>query len=140
MVFERRGFESTTLFFGDCGIESISWGGGGGFFKNFVLFGWSWWFDFDFLGDYFFKGIFFSGVLCWKFIYICGESLFITSQNRFNSQPVQPSSVLKLISKKIKTQNQSCTPSCLETSQAQIYADCLLTSLFIPTAFETDRP
>ena len=55
----------------------VFWGGGI-FFFNFVLFWWWWWwFYFDFLGDYFFKGNFFSGVLCWKFIYICGESLFI---------------------------------------------------------------
>ena len=45
----------------------------GGFFLNFVLFGW-WWFYFDFL-EIIFKGNFFSGVLCWKFIYICGERL-----------------------------------------------------------------
>ena len=48
--------------------------GVGGFFFNFVLFGW-WWFYFDFLGDYFLEGNFFFGVLCWKFIYMCGESL-----------------------------------------------------------------
>ena len=56
------GFESTSLFFG----------GGGIFFLNFVLFGWWWWFYFDFLGDYFFKGIF-----LFIFFLFCVGSVFI---------------------------------------------------------------
>ena len=79
MVFEGRGFESISWFIRDVGLSPhlSFFGGGGSFFVNFVWFGW-WWFDFDFLGDYFFKGNFF---LCFvlevyldlwgKFIYIC---------------------------------------------------------------------
>ena len=65
------GFESTSLFWGGCGFESTSlfWGVGE-FVLNFVLFGCLWWFYFDFLGDYFFKGnfFFFVFVLWWNFI------------------------------------------------------------------------
>ena len=45
--------------------------GVGEFVLNFVLFGWWWWFYFDFLDDYFLRGIFFVFILWWKFIYMC---------------------------------------------------------------------
>ena len=63
-----------------------------------------------------------------------------TSQNRFHSQPVQPSSVLKLISKKLKPKIKAAHQVVCRQVKAQIYADCLLTRLFIPKDFEADRP
>ena len=58
-----RGFESTTMFFGDCGLDSTFYlfiyfffGGGGG---GFVRFGW-WWFYFDLLK-------FFKFFFCFRF-------------------------------------------------------------------------
>ena len=69
MVFEGRGFESTSWFLGGVGLSlqpcfsgvvglspHVCFLGVRGFFI-FLLFGW--WFYFDFLGDYFLKGLFY---------------------------------------------------------------------------------
>ena len=75
---------STYLLGGACGFESISlFFGGGRIFLFFILFclGGGGGFTLISWGITFLRGIFFSGVLCWKFIYICGESLIKFDQH-----------------------------------------------------------